>query len=91
MYNQTEDKDKLKKQDFALMVVEKIGDQTNQVIVAQGEDKSQKIAEASQKMQSQLETISSKSFSVFIKAKNMAIFGLQCNLSKTDMIKRTAD
>ena len=46
------------------MVVEKIGDQTNQVIVAQGEDKSQKIAEASQKMQNQFETMTSKLFYV---------------------------
>ena len=49
------------------MVVEKIGDQTNQVIVAQGEDKSQKIAEASQKMQNQFETMTSKLFYVFLK------------------------
>ena len=57
----SEDKDKLKKQDFALMVVEKIGDQTNQVIVAQGENKTQKIAEASNKIQKHFESISSES------------------------------
>ena len=60
------------------MVVEKIGDQTNQVIVAQGEDKSQKIAEASQKMQNQFETMTSKLFYVLLKCDRVcrAIFSL---------------
>ena len=42
------------------MVVEKIGDQTKQVILADGEDKSKKLAEASEKMQKDFESLSSK-------------------------------
>jgi len=41
-------------------VVEKVGDMTNQIIVAEGEDKSRKLAEASEKMQKQFESLSSK-------------------------------
>jgi len=55
-----EDRDKLKKHNFATLVVEKVGDMTNQIIVAEGEDKSRKLAEASEKMQKQFESLSSK-------------------------------
>ena len=50
----------MKKHSFATLVVEKVGDTTNQIIVADGEDKSRKLAEASEKMQQQFETLSSK-------------------------------
>lgn len=54
------EQDKLKRQDFPLMVVEKIGDQTKRVIIKKGENKEQKLKEISNQSTRSDRTITTK-------------------------------
>ena len=48
----------MKKHEYALMVVEKVGNEIKEVIVQEGEDKEQKLAEASNLMKKEFELLS---------------------------------
>ncbi|XP_057302515.1 uncharacterized protein LOC130636714 [Hydractinia symbiolongicarpus] len=54
----SEDRDKIKKRDFPLMVVAKVGNETKKVIVQEGENKEEKLAEASNTVQKEFESLS---------------------------------
>lgn len=64
-----EDRDKIKKRDFPLMVVAKVGNETKKVIVQEGENKEKKLAEASNTVQKEFESLSSKNYDCFTSSK----------------------
>ena len=54
------DREKLRKHQFPLVVVEKIGNLTKEVFVKEGENKQEKLAQASNELKKDVESLSSK-------------------------------